>query len=220
MKPQSDKAIIINMVSHSLQNSIDYIIDSIEQQGFAVIENFFNTQEINALTVHAKALQSMGQMQKAKTGFAKTETASIRGDFIHWIEGSHANQAEKTYLNAMNNLQQAFNHVLFLGLFELESHFAIYPPGSGYQKHLDQFIGKQERKISSVLYLNNQWQSDDGGELRIYLDKSDGAKFLDILPQAGTLVVFLSSDFLHEVLPARRERISITGWFRTRALDN
>jgi len=220
MKPQSQQAIITNMSSHSLQNSIANIIDSIEQQGYAVIEHFFNTQEINALATHAQNLQSMGQMQKAKTGLAKIETASIRGDFIHWIEDSQANSAETYYLNAMNKLQQAFNQALFLGLYEFESHFAIYPPGSSYQKHLDQFIGKQERKISSVLYLNNQWQSDDGGELRIYLDKSDGAKFLDIKPQAGTLVVFLSSDFLHEVLPAKRERISITGWFRTRALDS
>lgn len=30
----------------------------------------------------------------------------------------------------------------------------------------------------------------------------------------GTLVVFLSEEFEHEVLPAKRDRYSIAGWFR------
>jgi SM-20-related protein len=38
----------------------------------------------------------------------------------------------------------------------------------------------------------------------------DGA--LDILPQAGKLVCFRSDQIEHEVLPATRPRMSITGW--------
>jgi SM-20-related protein len=34
-----------------------------------------------------------------------------------------------------------------------------------------------------------------------------------VLPEGGTLVCFLSDRFHHEVLPARRERLSVTGWF-------
>ncbi len=206
------------MSSNTLQNSISNIIESIVQQGYAVIENFLSPYEVNNLATQAKALQSMGQMHKAKTGVTKTEIPSIRGDFIHWIETGQANSAEMVYLKAMAALQQAINREFFLGLFELESHFAIYPPGSGYQKHLDQFIGNEERKVSCILYLNDNWNNEDGGQLRMYLDKNDATKFLDIIPQAGTLVVFLSSEFLHEVLPAKRERISITGWFRTRCV--
>jgi SM-20-related protein len=40
---------------------------------------------------------------------------------------------------------------------------------------------------------------------------------LDVLPEGGTLVAFLSERFQHEVLPARRERLALTGWFRRRA---
>ena len=40
----------------------------------------------------------------------------------------------------------------------------------------------------------------------------------DVLPRGGTLVVFLSDRFPHEVLPARRERLSLAGWFRRRSL--
>ena len=37
-----------------------------------------------------------------------------------------------------------------------------------------------------------------------------------VLSEAGTLVVFLSADVPHEVLPATRDRLSLTGWFRRR----
>ena len=214
------QAIIKTMSSPTLENSIAFIIENIAQQGYAVVEQFINTQEIASLAAEAKILYSAGEMNKAKTGISKVENSTLRGDFIHWIETSAASEAELSYLNIMDELQQAINQAFFLSLFELESHFAIYPPGAGYQKHLDQFVGKVERKISSILYLNEDWKDQDGGQLRMYLDKNDTTRFVDINPQAGTLVVFLSSDFLHEVLPAKRERISITGWFRTRSLSS
>jgi SM-20-related protein len=206
------------MQSPALQNSISSIIENIAQQGYAVVEQFINPQHIAYLAAQAKILHSSGEMHKAKTGITKVENSTLRGDFIHWIEASNASEAVMVYLNNMAKLQQAINLAFFLGLFELESHFAIYPPGAGYQKHLDQFIGKEERKVSCILYLNENWSSEDGGQLRMYLDQKNENRFIDISPQAGTLVVFLSSDFLHEVLPAKRERISVTGWFRTRSI--
>jgi SM-20-related protein len=208
------------MPSPNLQNSISTIIEHIAQQGYAVIEHFISPEETLSMANQAKALQSTGAMHRATAGVAKVENSTLRGDFIHWIEADQASSAETFYLSAMAELQQAINQTFFLGLFELESHFAIYPPGAGYQKHLDQFVGKEERKISCILYLNNNWHSDDGGQLRMFLDKKDEAKFIDITPQSGTLVVFLSSDFLHEVLLAKRERMSVTGWFRTRSLNS
>ena len=41
-------------------------------------------------------------------------------------------------------------------------------------------------------------------------------EFVLIEPRLGTLVCFLSGDFWHEVMPARKIRASITGWFRQR----
>lgn len=31
---------------------------------------------------------------------------------------------------------------MYLGLYELESHFAIYRPGAGYARHFDQVVCK------------------------------------------------------------------------------
>ncbi len=201
------------------QQSITKILDQIASQGYAVAKDFLSHKEVGTLALAAKTLHASGEMKKATTGLTRTITQTIRGDLIHWLEADQASEAKTAYFHAMGELQGAINQHFFLGLFELESHFAIYPPGAAYQKHLDQFIGKEERKVSTILYLNESWQAEDGGALRMYLDKKDDSNFIDILPAAGTLVVFLSSDFLHEVLPAKRERISVTGWFRTRSLN-
>jgi len=51
--------------------------------------------------------------------------------------------------------------------------------------------------------------------LRIYT--GSGASE-DVLPRGGRLVAFQSERFEHEVLPATRERLSFTGWYRRRPL--
>ena len=73
--------------------------------------------------------------------------------------------------------------------------------------------------LAVVVYLNQHWSAADGGELVIYDDKSPDSSVVDqniitVIPNFGTVVVFLSEEFPHEVLPARRDRYSIAGWFR------
>ncbi len=119
----------------------------------------------------------------------------------------------------MQTLKQLLNEQLFMNLHALETHIAHYPVGSIYQKHLDQFSHGndpelQHRQLSAVLYLNQDWHESLGGELRLYLNENE---HLDILPNAGRMVLFLSARFWHEVRPAHRERLSVTGWFRTRS---
>lgn len=193
------------------------IIERIGQRGYAIMDDFIDDDLIQSLAERAQTLKQTGTLRKATTGLNRDKYQEFRGDFIHWIEDVDASPQEKIYLTLMDEMKAAINQAFFLGLFELESHFAIYPAGAGYQKHLDQFIGTEERKVTCILYLNEDWQASDGGQLRMYLSPTETSEFIDILPQGGRLVVFVSSDFLHEVLPAKRERISITGWFRTRS---
>src|SRR5262249_46625644 len=107
----------------------------------------------------------------------------------------------------------AANRALQLGLFEFEGHYAIYPAGRGYARHLDRFRDDDSRVLSVVLYLNDRWQAQDEGALRLHL--ADDQK-TDVLPEGGTLAVFLADRYAHEVRPARRDRLSIAGWFRRR----
>ncbi|MFM7726822.1 MAG: 2OG-Fe(II) oxygenase, partial [Flavobacteriales bacterium] len=96
----------------------------------------------------------------------------------------------------------------YLGIQDFECHYAHYPPGSFYKKHVDRHKNGSPRRVSSVLYLNTDWLEQDGGELRIY---SDEEAFRTILPQLGTLALFLS-ELEHEVITTSRDRMSITGW--------
>ena len=115
-------------------------------------------------------------------------------------------------LDALEALRIAINSTTYAGLFDLECHYAIYPPGARYRRHSDCLRDDDARVLSVVLYLNEDWRPADGGELMLYV--GDGA--LLVSPAGGTLVAFLSSQFEHEVLPATRERCSLTGWFRRR----
>ncbi len=143
----------------------------------------------------------------------------VRTDRVLWLDPTALSPAQSGLWEHLEALRLAVNRHLFLGLYELEAHFAVYPPGAYYRKHLDQFRGMDERKLSCVLYLNDAWRPDDGGALRLYPDETDPSAAVEILPLGGRLVTFLSARFLHDVLPAGRERMSLTGWFRSRCTD-
>lgn len=141
----------------------------------------------------------------------------IRTDEICWITGN--SEAGIEWIKWTESLQTYLNRHLFLGLFSFESHFAHYAKGDFYKKHKDAFKGEGNRVLSVVVYLNQNWSTEDGGELVIYDKKSSTSAVLDnskimVTPTYGTIVVFLSEDFPHEVLPAKRDRYSIAGWFR------
>ena len=74
---------------------------------------------------------------------------------------------------------------------------------------------KGARIVTIVLYLNSHWDGRTGGELRLF-DATFGHR--DIAPLGGRLVCFLTEGREHEVLPARRTRLSLTGWFRSRGV--
>ncbi|NJM32321.1 MAG: 2OG-Fe(II) oxygenase [Limnobacter sp.] len=136
----------------------------------------------------------------------------IRRDNTLWLE--NRNPAEQAWLEFAHALRLHLNRTLFLGLFSFESHFAHYPPGGFYKKHLDAFQGQKNRMVSVVLYLNQNWLPQDGGELLLYDETSSRKNSIRVLPTMGTLVAFLSEVFPHEVLPAQRDRYSIAGWYR------
>ncbi|MES2547628.1 MAG: 2OG-Fe(II) oxygenase [Pseudomonadota bacterium] len=198
-------------------NHIDTIIQSLSTQGYAICEDFLPVNIISALRKETQQRYINHDMRAAKTGLIhQAEQSAIRGDHIAWLDEDVINRDIQVYFSQMHALKVALNQQLFMNVQSLETHFALYPVGSVYQKHLDQFShgnNAKSRQLSSILYLNNDWQTDDGGELRLYLDEN---KYLDILPTAGRLVLFLSAEFWHEVRPAKRERASLTGWFRIR----
>ncbi|HXQ63301.1 MAG TPA: 2OG-Fe(II) oxygenase, partial [Steroidobacteraceae bacterium] len=136
----------------------------------------------------------------------------IRGDTLCWL-GTPQTQAEARLLARFEMLRSTLNRELQLGLFDFECHYAVYAPGAAYARHLDRSAAGAERVVSAVLYLNPDWAPDDGGELCLYAPTGP----VTVAPRGGLLVLFLSGRFEHAVRPARRARLSLTGWFRRRA---
>ena len=60
------------------------------------------------------------------------------------------------------------------------------------------------------------WLPENGGELVLYLDKNGIENEEIIYPLPGRVVIFESQCIEHEVKPVRTERLSITGWLKTR----
>jgi SM-20-related protein len=114
----------------------------------------------------------------------------------------------------VNFLRVELSRALFLPLRDFESHFAIYPPGTFYKRHRDNFQKQNHRLLSLVLYLNENWSPEQGGTLRIYPEAEEPK---DVEPIGGRLVIF-RSDLEHEVLPCHAPRYSITGWMRDKPI--
>ncbi len=196
---------------------LGYIAENLAESGRSVQPDFLAPGEVRALREEAFGLWRTGAFRQAGvgTGAEFGVRTEIRSDRILWLEEPYSD-AQRRYLDELERLRLAINQSLYLGLFSFEGHLAVYPPGASYKKHLDRFQNAGHRVISTILYLNEDWAAEDGGQLRLYDGPEEEAGYQDVLSAGGTLALFLSGSVYHEVLPATRERVSLTGWFRTR----
>ncbi|MGY2202018.1 2OG-Fe(II) oxygenase [Pseudomonas gingeri] len=190
------------------------IVDDLAARGWSRQPVFLPAALTVELAAECRKRAAEGELAPAAVGRGPAQQVreGIRGDHIQWLEPGQAEPCDR-YLGMMDSLREALNRGLFLGLEDFESHFALYPPGAFYLKHVDRFRDDDRRMVSAVIYLNDAWLPEEGGQLRMYLD---GGVEHDVDPTGGSLVVFLSGEVPHEVLPATRERLSLTGWFRRR----
>lgn len=153
-------------------------------------------------------LESKSLVQ-AGIGSGKDKKLEIRGDKIYWLSNDEQEDSIKNYFSNMNNLKDYLNRELYLGLKEYTGHYAIYPKGAFYKKHLDNIKNSNNRVVTFITYLNEDWKHESGGQLVIYLDGNR----VEIEPEMGDIVCFLSDKIEHEVLEAKTNRSAITGWF-------
>lgn len=191
------------------------IAEAIAARRYAIVSDFLSPADTLALRGEAQRHARDGRLVPAGVGrgAARVERHDIRGDRILWLAETSEIPAERTLRAALEALRLAINRELSLGLFDIEAHYAHYLPGACYARHRDRFRDDDARVLSGVLYLNDDWHAEEGGALRLYVD---AASYRDVLPAGGTLVLFLSAEIEHEVLPATRSRWSIAGWFRRR----
>ena len=193
--------------------AIEQMLDNLVGQGWHEWPNAISDELCLVLLNEVLQAEEEGELKKAGIGRGGEQqlNTDVRRDQIRWLTGT--TEAQTEFLAIMASLQKEINRALFMGLFEYEAHYALYQAGDFYKQHLDSFQGQANRMISTVLYLNTDWQPENGGELVIF---NKDAQHIEatISPSIGKLAVFLSEEIPHEVLPTKLPRASIAGWFR------
>jgi len=193
---------------------MDTLADALSEKGYCILPSLLPLRLCFDLHRRVARLDEHNALTQAGIGreFQFQLNEAIRLDETRWLSPDHAIDA--AYLAMMSQLRLELNKRLFLGLFDYEAHYAHYAPGAFYKRHLDAFKGQSNRILTTVLYLNPDWQPQDGGQLVIYDPVSNTTTLETVEPEMGTFVLFLSEQFPHEVLPSKQDRYSVSGWFR------
>lgn len=215
--------------------ALEVLLEELAQKNWAVSKGFtlpnltasetsplFPLEFCRSLAQECQNLADAGQLNKASIGKGASKAVhhEIRGDFTRWLEEPHP------FLDSLEVIRQSLNQFFFLGLKRYEAHYALYPPGAGYDKHIDNHRPRNgtgaetfnHRKITFVLYLNENWQKNHGGQLSLFNPEKDLEILSQVEPTLGTLVLFRSDLFPHQVEKSTANRMSLTGWFRDDAL--
>ena len=163
------------------------------------------------LLIHAQGLFRPAAIGQGNTKINRTD---LRGDFTSWIDEDTPSLLLRSFREQIDTIRLRLNESFYLGLREFETHFAVYPPGGEYKKHVDNPRGSGARQITFILYLNNAWEVGDGGELSFFQPGNEEILFTQIQPRIGTFVFFRSDVFPHQVEISKNQRLSLTGWFR------
>lgn len=107
------------------------------------------------------------------------------------------------------SLQQALPEWLALTDYMIKVQ---YNEGQGgcFPLHFDTY-GDDGKCITAVLYLNDDWQQGDGGEVVLYPFPGSQRKVV-VPPRAGDMVLFSSQQMLHRVMPSCVPRYCLTTW--------
>lgn len=159
------------------------IVDDLAACGWSQQNVFLSEALTLELAAECRKRAAEGELAPAAVGRGPAQEIreGIRGDHIQWLEPGQA-QACDSYLELMDSLREALNRGLFLGLEDFECHFAMYPPGAFYKRHVDRFRDDDRRMVSAVVYLNEEWLPEQGGQLRMYLN--DRGQY-DVVPVGG-----------------------------------
>lgn len=185
--------------------SVDQILDDLDQQGFSVIDNAYEQTYIEALI--EECTRNLAHFRNA--AIQNGVVSDIRSDHILWLH--EALDVSHQHIQTLYGLGQELNRAFYLGIKDVEAHFACYNAGEFYALHRDNPQGKNGRMISTVYYLHDEWQEDWGGELRLQ-DKN--GQWHKLQPKPNRIAIF-QSDLLHEVLLSKQQRLSITAWLRS-----
>ena len=196
-----------------MEKIFNTLLNSFIEEKVGIAEHFLNEALANGLKANLIALFAENKLQAAGTGNNATAgyDAAFRGDHIYWLDRSHNDIHENSFFDLMDRFVKYLNETCYTGISSYEFHYTLYEKGTFYKKHMDRFRDDDSRKFSMIMYLNAAWEEKDGGQLCIH----HAGRIQTIAPTSGKIVFFKSNEMEHEVLPANKARMSITGWLRS-----
>jgi SM-20-related protein len=188
-------------------NDLEQLMRKVDDLGWGTIS--ISPDVCQSLLARLKTVEQLGLLHSATITQSTDQAQTIRNDLTYWLEKDH-DPIEKNFLEGLDELLLSLKNYFRISLTHLECHFAMYPKGHFYKKHIDQTADHNKRFFSFVVYLNSDWNESLGGKL-VGFENSD--KIFEVLPHFGQMIVF-RSDIPHEVEPSLSTRRSIAGWFR------
>lgn len=184
------------------------MFDKLCEEKFEIIDNIINKKIYMSIKNCFSLYREQLKFNQSGIGSKGEHRLDIRQDKILWLDKKNEN--EKEIHHYLNDVREKLNKWCWLSLKDYEAHFALYLPGQGYKKHIDVIKGKEnKRKVSMILYLNDNWEDGDGGDLILYTNHGEEK----VNPIGGRSVFFQSEELYHEVQPNFKERLSLTCWF-------
>lgn len=213
-------------------------------EGYCAVRSWFSADAAALLLDDARALDACGLARAARISQAGSLDLEIRRTKMAPLYPPPPNSCghcatRSALYDRIRALAAELSSRAKVSLapFRTELAYLYYPPGGFYRRHIDvppkdggwvrrgradedggSFSGYAERRtFSFLLYLDPDWSADDGGALRVYPEANgdDLGPHVDVVPEAGTLVIFRSDALEHEVMPTHRSRHCIVGWFRS-----
>lgn len=184
-------------------------IDQLAQHDYVVIDDFMLDDQLNEVLSYMRVALNNQDFRPAAIGTLdnRQRMTNIRGDQTFWLDRKRDNKVENFFL-FVDEMIASINRLCFLSLAGYEFHYAHYPKGTFYKRHVDQFKDRSNRLITFILYLNDGWSPGDGGELMIYKDDQE----IKVEPIMNRCVLFKTEGLEHEVLLSNTSRFSLTGW--------
>lgn len=199
----------------------DADIRALGERGWFLIDGVLGRPASMGIHDAVEALAAAGRLRPAglSRGTAHRVDEVVRGDFATWVTAEETPPKLAPLCGVFIALRDALNREAYLGLGRMEVQASRYPGGgSAYRRHRDAFPalpgGRPNRRVTAIYYANPAWRPEDGGALRLHLDAGP----IDVAPVLDRLLVFLSEQVEHEVLPTHLPRRAITAWFRARDL--
>lgn len=196
-----------------MQKAYEDIVSSFIDNKVGLSQRFLSHALSSHLRDNLKFLNTSKQLDEAAIGnlTKRVSDLSNRGDKIYWLDRSHNDEFENQFFDQMDEFVSYLNRSCYTGITGYEFHYALYEKGTFYKRHLDQFHDNKSRAFTMIMYLNEDWKEEDGGNLCIF--HKYGKQIVN--PKNGSCVFFKSSDLEHEVLLCNQQRMSITGWLKT-----